>query len=233
MENLKKLKMSYYSDVFLKRGNSIDYIGNAGYLSQQYWLRFFGSKFAIEKAIAQNNFVRCDLCPAFFDEQKEAIICGTTNQKKCHYVEQLLMKEKFGSIPDPAMQNLGKLMVKDSETNVFFQTDDSLQYTTTVRRLPYYSLNRWGIHHNDLEKNIAEKNFVHCNFSNEAKGIVFGTTDKRKCSQAEQLFFMEQEKERLRQEELRREPEHYECNCEGCNRDPESCSDGVCRSGGY
>jgi len=229
MENLEKLTANNrWAEIFLLKGTSLRHIGNIYILEnsvpfklpvtlQKY--RFFGRRFKIEKAIAENNFIRCNFSSGF-QYKKEAIICGTTDEKKCRYAEEFLMAKALGSIPNPAMENLGKLTAKDPETNVFFQTDDSLRY---ANRACYLSMDYpFAAYKFDLGKAIAAKKFVSCNFSNKEKGIILGTTDTRKCCQAEQLFLLEQER-------LRRECEDFERNyvkpghCTCCNKPYKYC----------
>ena len=100
MENLEKLTIEKpHTRVFLNKtpyisGTSkIRYEGPAWYIADKGMIklrpqfqkyRFFGSKFAIEKAIAENNFVSCD-----FSDGAEAIVCNTTDKRACYYAEEL------------------------------------------------------------------------------------------------------------------------------------------------
>src|SRR6266404_3669908 len=89
MENLEKLTTNNpRTDIFLQEGTSLRYVDSAYCLInnpffklpltlQKY--RFFGTRFKIEQDLAEKNFVPCN-----FSNGKRAIICGTTDEKKCN-----------------------------------------------------------------------------------------------------------------------------------------------------
>lgn len=57
----------------------------------------FGDKFAIEKALTENNFVPCT-----FSCGREAIVCNTTDKERCKDAETLMaIREILSRMPDP------------------------------------------------------------------------------------------------------------------------------------
>ena len=99
MQNLENLNTQQpYTHVFLCKtlslsGDSIiRYMGPAGsigsftlLLPQQIQKQIrFGSRFAIEKALAEKNFRSCR-----FSSGREAIICNTTDERACSFAEEL------------------------------------------------------------------------------------------------------------------------------------------------
>ena len=96
MENLEKLTTNGRNiQVFLvDTKGSLGYVGNTQYTTdclrpsilQHIQMRLrFGTKFALEKALAENNFTPCT-----FSSGREAIVCGATDKKYCNYAEELM-----------------------------------------------------------------------------------------------------------------------------------------------
>lgn len=80
MEKLNKITdKDSFTNVFLKRGSCFHYIDSVNPLYPCKKYLFFWTRWKLEKALTENNFVFCNL-----PHRRKAIICGTKDKKSCN-----------------------------------------------------------------------------------------------------------------------------------------------------